>query len=325
MTGSIGNEIEKGKLKLSKQRNVFILILAAFIWGTAFVAQSTGGDAAGPYTFNSIRMLIGGTVLLPVTAFLDRKKPSGKKPRTKEEKKTLLIGGCCCGCVLFAASTLQQLGLYLGSTAGKAGFLTTCYIVLVPVLGLFLKKKCGWNVWFGVVLTLAGLYLLCMKGSFSLRFCDVLILLCALCFAVHILVIDRFAPLVDGVRMSCIQFYVCGILGLVPMIFSEVGFSAAGFREWIFLFSSADVWAALLYAGVLSSGVAYTLQIVGQEGLNPTVASLVMSLESVFSVLAGWIILKEAMTGREITGCALIFAAVVLAQINFKKKIQKKP
>jgi len=303
-----------------QKRNSLLLVLTALIWGVAFVAQSAGGDAVGPYTFNCIRSLIGSAVLLPVIALLDKLKLTSRRPKTAADRKTLLIGGISCGVILFVASNLQQLGIYFGASAGKAGFLTACYILLVPILGIFLQKKCGWNIWLGVGLTLIGLYLLCMSGDFTLQLADILLLLCALAFAFHILVIDHFSPLVDGVRMSCIQFFVSGILSAIPMFFVDMGHSAAGIALWAPALADLSAWIPILYAGVLSCGVAYTLQIVGQQGVNPTVASLLMSLESVFSVIAGWILLNEKMGGRELSGCALIFCAVILAQLPMKEK-----
>lgn len=304
-------------MKSRQIRNSILLVLTAFIWGIAFVAQSEGGNAVGPFTFNGIRSLIGSIVLLPVIALLDRMKLTSKKPVTKAEKKTLLIGGLSCGVLLFLASSAQQFGICLGTPAGKAGFLTACYILLVPVLGLFLKKKCGAKVWVGIAITLVGLYLLCMSETLRLQRSDLLLLACALLFAVHILVIDYFSPRVDGVRMSCIQFFVCGILSLIPMFFSEI---RAGADVWLANLTDPGAWLAILYAGVLSCGVAYTLQIVGQNGINPTVASLLLSLESVFSVLAGWIILKQSLGAKELLGCGLIFIAIILAQLPEKKK-----
>lgn len=304
-------------MKSRQVRNSILLVLTAFIWGIAFVAQSEGGNAVGPFTFNGIRSLIGSIVLLPVIALLDRMKLTSKKPVTKAEKKTLLIGGLSCGVLLFLASSAQQLGICLGTPAGKAGFLTACYILLVPVLGLFLKKKCGVRVWTGIAITLVGLYLLCMSETLRLQSSDLLLLACALLFAVHILVIDYFSPRVDGVRMSCIQFLVCGILSLIPMFFSEI---RVGADVWLAKLTDPGAWLAILYAGVLSCGVAYTLQIVGQNGINPTVASMLLSLESVFSVLAGWIILKQSLGAKELLGCGLIFIAIILAQLPEKKK-----
>lgn len=297
-----------------KQRNSFLLVLAAFIWGIAFVAQSTGGNAVGPYTFNCIRSVLGGIVLLPVIRLSDRLHWSRKKPVSREDWQILLTGGVACGIALSIASNLQQVGIYMGSPVGKAGFLTACYILIVPILGLFLKKKCGWNIWLGIVIAVAGLYLLCIQESFSIQFSDFLLLLCALSFAVQILIIDHYVDRVDGVRMACIQFIVSGIISAVPMIFVDMGHSVSEISQWASAFAAPYAWIPILYAGILSNGVAYTLQIIGQRGLNPTVASLLMSLESVFSVLAGWILLNEALSGREILGCIFIFIAVVLAQ-----------
>ena len=297
------------------RRNSFLLVIAAMIWGAAFVAQSTGGDAVGPYTFNCVRSVIGGLVLIPVIKISDRLHWTRKRPVSREDKRTLLAGGIACGIALSAASNLQQVGIYMGTPVGKAGFLTACYMLLVPILGLFIGKKCGWNIWLGVAITVIGLYLLCMQGSFSVQLSDLLILLCALCFAIQILIIDHYVDRVDGVRMSCIQFIVSGTISAVPMIFVDLGLSAPGISEWAEALADPYSWIPILYAGVLSCGVAYTLQIIGQRGMNPTVASLLMSLESVFSVLAGWVLLNQTLSAREIFGCFLIFGAVVLAEI----------
>ena len=299
-----------------KKRNSVLLILAAFIWGIAFAAQSTGGDAVGPYTFNCVRSIIGGVVLVPVIGLSDRMNWTRKKPASRRDRRLVLVGGAACGIALSVASNLQQVGIYLGSPVGKAGFLTACYMLLVPVLGLFLKKKCGWNIWLGIVIAVVGLYLLCIQGDFTIQFSDILLLLCALAFAVQILVVDHFVDRVNGVRMACIEFLVSGTISAVPMILVDMRLSASGFSEWVSAFADPYAWIPILYAGVLSCGVAYTLQIVGQRGMNPTVASLLMSLESVFSVLAGWVLLGEALSGREILGCVLIFAAVILAQLQ---------
>lgn len=305
-------------MKSIQLRHSLLLLLTAFIWGVAFVAQSSGGDACGPYTFNCIRSFIGALVLIPVIIVLDKKGLSHKKPVTKGDKKILALGGISCGIALCLASNLQQLGLYFGASAGKAGFLTACYILIVPILGLFFKKKCGINIWIGVGFTLIGLYLLCTDGSLSFQLADLLLLLCAFIFSIHILIVDYFSPLVDGVRMSCIQFFVCGIFSAIPMFLSDMNHSIDGFNAWLPTLLTWDAWIPILYAGIFSCGVAYTLQIVGQEGLNPTVASLLMSLESVFSVIAGWIILGQAMGPRELIGCAMMFIAIVLAQIPVK-------
>lgn len=289
-----------------KAKNGLMLFLTAFIWGTAFVAQSVGMDYLEPFTFNGVRSLIGGVALLPCIWLLHKLNGESKN---EGSGKNLIIGGLACGVLLFAASSLQQIGIKY-TTAGKAGFITAFYIVIVPVLGVFLHKKIGWKIWLAVVFALAGLYFLCITESFSIGKGDILVFLCALVFAVHILVIDYYAPKVDGVKMSCIQFFVCGCLSIPFMITIETPKAA----------SIAAAWMPLLYAGVLSCGVAYTLQILGQKNVNPAIASLILSLESCFSVLAGWIVLGERLSLRESAGCVLMFLAIILAQLPEKKK-----
>ncbi len=305
-------------------RNSLLLVLTAFIWGTAFVAQSEGGDAVGPYTFCCLRYALGALILLPVIAVLDKAKLTAGRPKTKENKKALLTGGIACGLCLAAGSLLQQVGISSGTSAGKAGFLTACYIVLVPVLGLFFKRKCGWNVWIAVALTLIGLYLLCMNGALRMQRSDVLVLLCSVVYAAHILFVDRFVyQNVDPVRMSCIQFVLAAAVAAVPLFFTEMYSDITLLPQVLAAAVQGKALVSLLYAGVLSSGVAYTLQIIGQKDVNPTIASLLMSLESVFAVLGGWVVLHQALTARELAGCAVIFAAVLLAQIPFEK-VKKK-
>lgn len=291
-------------------KNLFLLFVTAFIWGTAFVAQSVGMDHIGPFTFNAARSLIGGIALLPVILLFNRRKSPAQRQAERANRKTLLLGGVCCGLALGVASCLQQVGMQY-TTVGKAGFITALYIVIVPILGLFLHKKVGAKLWVSVVVAILGLYLLCMSGSLRLAWGDFLVLLCALCFSVHIMVIDYFSPKVDGVAMSCIQFFVAAVFSAVCMLAVE------GVPDPQAVVIS---WMPILYAGVLSSGVAYTLQIIGQKGVNPTMASLVLSLESVISVLAGWIILGQSMSPREILGCVLMFGAIVLAQLPERKK-----
>lgn len=288
-----------------QKKNACILFLTAFIWGTAFVAQSVGMDHLGPFGFNGIRCLIGGVALLPCIAVLDRVNKGEKK--ASFDRKVLIIGGLLCGLILGTASSLQQIGIQY-TTAGKAGFVTSFYIVLVPVLGIFLRKKTGWRVWAAVAIALAGLYFLCITESFSIGKGDVYVFAGSLLFAVHILVIDYFSPKTDGVRMSCIQFFVAGALSMIPMFVLETT-TVTGLMK---------SWAPLLYAGVLSCGVGYTLQIVGQKNMNPTICSLILSLESCISVLAGWVILGEQLSVREAAGCVLMFAAIILAQIPEK-------
>lgn len=299
---------------MNKMKSSLQLLLVAFIWGVAFVAQSVGGEQIGSFTFNSARALIGGVVLLPVIFFMDRqkKKQTGTEnfPAGSGNRKELLLGGVCCGIMLAVATNFQQYGIAF-TTVGKAGFITALYIIIVPILGIFLKKKAGIKVWIGVVLATAGLYMLCMTSeSFSLSKGDLLVLICAGFFSIHILLIDHFSPKVDCVRMSCIQFFVCGAISMVPAFLFETP-SMSGILAG---------WLPLLYAGVLSCGVAYTLQIIGQRGMDPTIASLILSLESVFSVLAGWLLLNQTMSRREIVGCILMFAAIILAQLPEKAK-----
>ena len=306
------------KLKKTKIRNSGFLFITAFIWGIAFVAQLSGGNAVGPFTFNSIRSLLGAIALVPVIIVLDKLGLSRGAPKNKKEKKNLIVGGILCGLALCLASNVQQIGLLLGQSAGEAGFLTTLYILLVPILGIFFKRKCRWNVWVGVVIAIVGMYLLCFKGSLSsFKLADGLLLLTSLLFSFHILIIDYYTPRVDGVRMSIFQLIVCGAVTLIPMYFYDINVYYGSFAKWVAPFANFNSWIPILYAGILSSGVAYTLQILGQNKLNPTVASLIMSLESVFSVIAGWVILGDTLSLRELLGCGLIFTAVCMAQLRF--------
>ena len=295
-------------------RQSLLLLLTATIWGVAFVSQSVGMDYVGPFTFNAARSLIGAAVLVPCIALLKKiqKKEEGpEEVHKKEDKRTLLRGGICCGVILAVASSFQQFGL-LYTTVGKAGFITAMYIILVPLLGIFAGKKVGLRIGISVVIAVAGLYLLCMTESLRLEAGDILVLLCAVVFSFHIMVIDHFSPLVDGVKVSCIQFLTCGILcGICMFLFEAPKLSMI-----------LAAWKPVLYAGVMSCGVAYTLQIVGQKGMNPTVASLIMSLESVISVLAGFVLLHEVLSRRELFGCVLMFAAIILAQLPERKRAE---
>lgn len=291
-------------------KNSLLLLLTATIWGVAFVAQSVGMDYVGGFTFNMDRSLIGSAVLLPVIWFMGRN--SSKKAEETQgsgSRKDLLWGGLACGILMCLASNFQQFGIKY-TTVGKAGFITACYIVLVPILGLFLKKKCSPFIWLAVAMSVAGLYLLCITDGFSIGKGDILVLICAVLFSFHILVIDYYSPKVDGVKLSCIQFLVCGILSGIPaLIFEKPEMCAV-----------LTAWQPILYAGVMSCGVAYTLQIIGQKNMNPTVASLILSLESCISVLAGWVILGQQLSTREIAGCVIMFAAIILAQLPQKEK-----
>lgn len=304
-----------------KNINPFLLLLAAIIWGTAFVAQKEGMNHIGPFTYNGFRSLVGGLVLLPVIPLLDKLR-SRNEPFEKGTRKNILLGGICCGVVLFIASSFQQLGIALqdeSTNVGKAGFITACYCAIVPLMGLFMKKKSPKLVWLGVGVAVVGFFFLCLMDGIAagqglgLNMSDLMVLICAVFFAGHILVIDHFVALADGVRLSCIQFFVSGLLSFGLMAFTEQP-SLAGILDCAF---------PILYAGVMSSGVAYTLQIVGQKGVNPAVASLILSLESVFAVLAGWLLAPEAgLSGWELFGCVLVFAAVVLVNLAPQDKVK---
>ena len=291
-------------------RGSISLLLAVLIWGSAFIAQSVGMELIGPFTFQTIRCGLAVVFLLPVSMLLDRGKCSAAESVSKWKDPKLWKGGIICGCALFVATSLQQIGLVY-TDAGKAGFITAMYIVLVPVLGLFLKQKPPKAAIFSVVLAVIGLYLLSAMGVSEINIGDLCLMGCALAFAVQIICIDRIAPDLDGLRLNCVQALVVSVLSVPFMIFTEN----------IDLGNILACWLPLVYAGVLSMGVAYTLQIVGQKHLEPTTASLIMSLESVIAALCGWLILKETMTGFELLGCGLVFAAVVISQIPEKKKV----
>ena len=293
---------------MDRMKNNILLVLTALIWGCAFVAQSVGMDYVGPFTFNMARFLIGAIVLLPVIWFMDRQRKTGAEKDAGQ--KTLIIGGICCGIALAVASTLQQWGI-LFTTVGKAGFITAMYIVIVPLLGIFIGKKVRPLIIGCVAIAVVGFYFLCMTESLRLGLGDFLVLLCAIAFSIHILVIDHFSPKVDGVKMSAIQFLTAAIISAVPTLLWE----QPVFTEIL------QAWQPMLYAGVMSCGVAYTLQIIAQKNADPTVASLLLSLESVFSVLAGWVLLGQGLSLKELFGCVLIFCAIILAQLPEKKAV----
>lgn len=293
-------------MTVRKLAHSFLLLLTAAIWGFAFVAQSVGTEYVGPFTFNCLRSLIGGSVLIPVIMFTNKKK-NRKKTKANDN---VIIGGICCGLCLFGGMTLQQIGIQY-TTAGKAGFITTCYIVLVPVVSfLLLKKKCSTSTWIGVVLAIIGLYMLCIKSGFAISKGDMYVMLCAVMYTFHILVIDYFNTKADPIKMSCVQFFVVGAISAVFMF---------RFEAWN-MNIIIHAWKPILYAGIISTGVGYTLQIIGQKGLNPTAASLIMSSESVFSVIGGRLLLGEEFSKRELIGCVLMLSAILLAQIPSKSK-----
>lgn len=284
---------------MKNTKGSLILLLTAFIWGTAFVAQSVGMDHIEPFTFNCIRNFVGAAALLPVILVMGKMK----KEKVEEDKKALWIGGIACGVILAVASTLQQIGIQY-TTSGKAGFITALYIIFVPLFSMFTKKKPKPTIWISVLLAVIGMYLLCVKESVTINQGDIYIFFCAIAFTFHIIVIDRFSPKVDGVKMSCIQFLVCGLICLVLTILFDTP-TIEGVKLAVL---------PILYTGVMSSGVAYTLQIVGQKYTSPALATLVMSLESVFAALAGWVLLGQGMSPSEIIGSILMFCGILIAQ-----------
>lgn len=292
-----------------------LLVLTAFIWGSGFVAQIEG-NAFGPFAFSCIRCFIAAGFLALVFKFLDFFGKSPRRPRSPAETKLLWKAGFFYGLALCTAMNLQQLGMFLGTSAGKSGFLTACYIILVPVVRLVLGHRISPKTWICVAITTVGLYLLCIKEGFSLEISDVVSLLCALAFSFHILVIDKFANRVDPIRVSAIQFLTIGVLTAPLMIIFDLKFPEIDFSTIASAFINPRAVAGLCFAAFFSSGIAYTLQIVAQDKVNPTIASLTMSLESVFAVLAGWAILGEQLSAREIGGCAIMMFAIVAAQIK---------
>lgn len=296
-----------------------MLFTTAFIWGTAFVAQRVGMDHIEPFTFSASRYLLATAVLIPIILILDKRSEKTARAagtyrelspeEKKAENRSILFGGGICGIILFVASSFQQVGLVY-TTAGKAGFITALYIVLVPIFGLLLHKKTTWLVWAGVALSTVGLYLLCVKEDFSIAFGDFLVFVCAIFFSWHILACDHFTAHSNPVKLSCVQFAVCFVLATITAAIFENP-SWAGIVECTI---------PIIYCGVFSAGVGYTLQMVAQKDTDPTVASLLLSLESVFGALGGFVILNELLTAKELLGCVVMFAAVVLAQVPLPEK-----
>lgn len=297
-------------MKVNRLRQNVFPVLAALIWGTAFVAQSVSTEFVGPFTFNAARSAVAFVFLLVFCLLMRAKRKNDGVVQTGT-KRDLLVGGLACGAALTVAAFLQQKGLET-TTSGKAGFITALYIVLVPIAGIFLRKKAPRAIWIGVALALVGLYCLCITEDLTVTIGDFYVLLCAFCFTAHILVIDHFGQFVDGVELSCAQFLVAAVLSGIGMLITETPS-----MEAILL-----CIGPILYVGIFSSGVAYTLQILAQKDSNPTVVSLLLSLESVFATLAGAVILHDRMSGREYLGCLLVLCAVVLAQLPERKRVK---
>ncbi|MBS6256649.1 DMT family transporter [Megasphaera massiliensis] len=298
----------------TEAKGTIFLLITALIWGSAFVAQSIGMDYIGPFTFSAARNVIAIIVLMPVILLFTDKRDDGTYPPIWQQLKPdaiTLTGGAWCGLTLGIADTLQQVGITM-TTAGKAGFITAIYIVLVPLMGFFIGRKVPRIIVFCVILAMTGFYFLCINGDFEIAFGDLLVFFCAIFFALHILVIDHFLlKKAHSIKMSWVQFAIAFLFSATLTILFE---SPTASMLW-------DAKWPILYAGGLSSGVAYTLQIVGQKYTEPTTATLILSLEAVFAVLAGWLILGEVMTGKEIVGCVLVFVAVILAQIPLPARL----
>lgn len=297
---------------MNKQlRGSLWLLLTTIIWGSSFVAQSVGMDHIGPFTFQAVRCGLAVIGLLPVIFVTDLFKHDGKTFRSRWADKKLWKAGILCGIPLFLACNLQQLGI-VETDAGKSAFLTAMYIVIVPIIGIFLKKKPSVMIPISVALAVAGLYCLSFVGVPQISTGDLFLLGCALMYAVQITLIDLLAQELDALRLNLIQALVCTVLSAIIMFITEEPT----------LKSISDCWLPLAYSGFLSMGAAYSLQILGQQDLEPAAASLIMSLESVFAVLFGWLLLRETLTFWEGLGCVLVFAAVILSQLPMKSKRQ---
>jgi len=290
------------------------LLTTAFIWGVAFVAQKEAMSYIGPFTFTGVRMLIGGAVLIPVIIFLRKKNLIATEDEQHIKGIThdpSFIGGFFCGVALFFAIIFQQIGIVY-TTAGKAGFITALYIIIVPILGIFMKKRVSKIIWLCVILAVAGLYLLCMEGDLTMNKGDLIVLVSAFGYAVHILTVDRFTSQGDPVKISCIQFFVCGAL-CIPTMLTEAPSLSALFAAWL----------PILYASVISCGIAYTLQVVAQRDTTPTITAILLSFESVFAVLMGFLLLSERLSLKQLLGCVLMFAAIIMAQAPEKSNEDK--
>jgi len=284
-------------------RSNMMLLMAAAIWGLGFVAQRLGMDHMGPYTFNGLRFLLGAASLLPLLWWLKSRQPAGQS----DDRRLLLTGGLLAGAVLFSAASLQQVGL-LYTTAAKAGFITGLYIILVPVIGLALRHKTGTNTWVGALIAMAGLYYLSVTEDFTIGYGDLLQVAGALFWAIHLLVLDHYSSRVAPIRLASVQFLVCGLLSLA------VAFTI----EMPTISGAVAGWQALLYAGLVSVGVGYTLQVVGQRGAHPAHAAIILSLETVFAAIGGVLLLGEILDKRAIVGCALMLAGMLISQVRLR-------
>ncbi len=302
---------------IKKYISPFLLFAAAVIWGFAFAAQKSAAEVP-PLTLGAARSILATFFLVLLIPVLDKAQKNGRvliSRKGVDFTKTELIGGAVCGFFLSIATLFQQMGLGDGTDAGKASFITALYVVIVPIYGLFIGKRSPLNVWCGIGIAIIGFYLLCIKGDFSISTSDLLVFVCAFIFAIQIMAIDRFSPSSDGVRLSCVQFFTASVLNSAAALIFESPINFTLISEHIM---------PIIFLGVFSSGIAYTFQIIGQKNTNPAVASVLLSLESVFGVIGSAIVLSERMTPREYIGCAVVFVAVILAQIDFSPFIKRK-
>lgn len=298
-------------MNTKKVVSTILLFVTAIIWGSAFVAQTVGMKFIGPFVFNFSRNILAGIALIPCIFILDKVNKNNPEKKKISSKKQLMIAGLATGVALFLGATFQQIGIQYTTTA-KSGFITALYIVIVPVLALFIGKKSTIKIWISVLIAIVGFYFLSIKSDLSINKGDIYTLIGSVCFSLHILTIDHFSSKVDIVRMSCIQFFTAGLISLVPALIFET-------------FDISALQAALipiLYAGLLSSAVGYTFQMIAQKNIEPTIASLVLSLESVFAALAGWIALNQTLSAREIMGCAIVFLAILYAQTPDRRRLK---
>lgn len=302
-------------MRLKKIVSSLLLILISAAWGGSFVAQTKGGNIVGPFSFGFLRFFVAGVAILPFVNLIDKSNALADK-NIKRNKKNLILGGLLCGLFLAGTSAFQQLGLAMGTSSGKAGFLTSCNVIFVALIGLFFKEKVRANVWLGVGITVFGLYFLCINGDFNVMLSDVLVLICSVMNAARIIAVDRYMNKADTAKLACVQFFCASaILAVLAVIFEM-----DSLLLWWHTVNQSTVWLSILYAGVIAGAFAFTVQIVAQKNVNATVSSILMSTESVFSVIAGCLIMHEVLSFREIIGCVAIFIAIIVAQLPSKDK-----
>lgn len=302
-------------MRLKKIVSSLLLILISAAWGGSFVAQTKGGNIVGPFSFGFLRFFVAGVAILPFVNLIDKSNALADK-NIKRNKKDLILGGMLCGLFLAGTSAFQQLGLVMGTSSGKAGFLTSCNVIFVALIGLFFKEKVRANVWLGVGITVFGLYFLCINGDFNVMLSDVLVLICSVMNAARIIAVDRYMNKADTAKLACVQFFsASAILAVLAVIFEM-----DSLLLWWHTVNQSTVWLSILYAGVIAGTFAFTVQIVAQKNVNATVSSILMSTESVFSVIAGCLIMHEVLSFREIIGCVAIFIAIIVAQLPSRDK-----